>query len=129
MKRPIVKYYSQGSVLALEPLIERVTSDFCNHLESRFMSGSVNQECDLGQWIAFCKRLRSPPILCEHSAEPTCIQTHGTSTALLLSASVSDTWTLAGTMTRPSRSRTRRWITSRPLGRCRFWTFSWTRIQ
>ncbi|KAG8165816.1 hypothetical protein KVR01_004368 [Diaporthe batatas] len=53
MKRPIVKYYSQGSVLALEPLMDTVISDFCDHLESRFMDSKQGKECDLGQWIAF----------------------------------------------------------------------------
>lgn len=53
MKRPIVKYYSQGSVLTLEPLMDTVIGDFCDHLETRFMDGKQNQECDLGQWIGF----------------------------------------------------------------------------
>lgn len=59
MKRPIVKYYSQGSVLTLEPLMDTVISDFCDHLETRFMGGKQSQECDLGQWIGFCKHFKN----------------------------------------------------------------------
>lgn len=58
MKRPIVKYYSQGSVLTLEPLMNTVIGDFCDHLENRFMNGKQTVKCDLGQWIGFCKRVR-----------------------------------------------------------------------
>jgi len=56
MKRPIVKYYSIGSVLAIEPTMDGVISDFCKELEQRFMRGpSGPKECDLGEWIAFCE--------------------------------------------------------------------------
>lgn len=58
MKRPIVKYYSQGSVLNLEPLMDTVIGDFCDQLETRFINGKQNQECDLGQWIGFCEQPR-----------------------------------------------------------------------
>ncbi|KAL6354051.1 hypothetical protein LRP88_12603 [Fusarium phalaenopsidis] len=51
MKRPIVKYYSQSSVIGLEPLFDSLISDFCGHLENRFMNGSEPTECDLGEWI------------------------------------------------------------------------------
>ncbi|KAF6810906.1 benzoate 4-monooxygenase cytochrome p450 [Colletotrichum plurivorum] len=53
MKRPIVKYYSQSSVIGIEPLFNSVISDFCEHLENRFMSGSAPTECDFGEWIGF----------------------------------------------------------------------------
>ncbi|KAM5345061.1 hypothetical protein ACJ41O_010923 [Fusarium nematophilum] len=54
MKRPIVKYYSMSSVSALEPQMNPVISDFCGHLENRFMNGqNRDKQCDLGQWIAF----------------------------------------------------------------------------
>ncbi|KAH8666577.1 cytochrome P450 [Xylariales sp. PMI_506] len=53
MKRPIVKYYSQGSVLALEPLMDAVIRDFCQHLETRFINNETRVDCDLGEWIAF----------------------------------------------------------------------------
>ncbi|KAM0378981.1 hypothetical protein ACHAPY_005612 [Fusarium culmorum] len=38
MKRPIVKYYSQSSVIGLEPLFDDLIRDFCGHLETRFMN-------------------------------------------------------------------------------------------
>ncbi|KAI1871211.1 uncharacterized protein JN550_004656 [Neoarthrinium moseri] len=52
IKRPIVKYYSQSSVGAFEPLMDKVIGDFCKHLETRFMDGE-QKHFDLGQWIAF----------------------------------------------------------------------------
>lgn len=56
MKKPIVKYYSMSSVLAMEPAMNEVISDFCDHLERRFMLGdNEGKVFDLGQWIAFCK--------------------------------------------------------------------------
>ena len=54
MKRPVVKYYSQSSVMGLEPLMDTVISDFCDHLENRFM-GEAPVDCDLGSWIAYCE--------------------------------------------------------------------------
>lgn len=54
MKRPIVKYYSQSSVIGLEPLFDTLIEDFCGHLEKRFMSDAQPKECDLGEWIGFC---------------------------------------------------------------------------
>lgn len=55
MKRPIVKYYSMSSVLAMEPHVNRVLGDFCKHLENRFMdkTGAPSSDCDLGRWIAY----------------------------------------------------------------------------
>ncbi|RSM12473.1 hypothetical protein CDV31_006314 [Fusarium ambrosium] len=53
MKRPIVKYYSQSSVIRLEPLFDSLIGDFCGHLEKRFMSGTEPTECDLGEWVGF----------------------------------------------------------------------------
>jgi hypothetical protein len=55
MKRPIVKYYSMSSVLALEPLMEKVTEDFLHQLDTRFATKGSEKQCDLGEWIAFCK--------------------------------------------------------------------------
>lgn len=37
--------------------MDTVIGDFCDHLESRFMKDDQRLECDLGQWIGFCKRL------------------------------------------------------------------------
>lgn len=42
--------------MTLEPLMDTVIGDFCGHLETRFMNGKQNQECDLGQWIGFCEQ-------------------------------------------------------------------------
>ncbi|KAF5246229.1 hypothetical protein FAUST_1346 [Fusarium austroamericanum] len=53
MKRPIVKYYSQSSVIGLEPLFDDLILDFCGHLENRFMNVAELKECDLGEWIGF----------------------------------------------------------------------------
>lgn len=55
MKRPIVKYYSQSSVIGLEPLFDDLIRDFCGHLENRFMNVAERKECDLGEWIGFCR--------------------------------------------------------------------------
>jgi len=54
MKRPIVKYYSMSYVLALEPHIDTVITDFCKHLDWRFINGpNCPKPCDLGEWIDF----------------------------------------------------------------------------
>ncbi|KAF5001839.1 hypothetical protein FDECE_10828 [Fusarium decemcellulare] len=54
MKRPIVKYYSMSSVLAMEGEVNPVISDFCDHLERRFMEKeNKDKRFDFGQWIAF----------------------------------------------------------------------------
>ncbi|KAM0547823.1 hypothetical protein ACHAPJ_010169 [Fusarium lateritium] len=53
MKRPIVKYYSQSSIVRLEPLMNGLIQDFCEHLEKRFMSGDKPIECDFGEWIGY----------------------------------------------------------------------------
>lgn len=73
MKRPIVKYYSQGSVLTLEPLMDTVIGDFCDHLETRFMKDNERLECDLGQWIGFCERLKFSVSDHKHSADQVCV--------------------------------------------------------
>ncbi|KAH6848218.1 cytochrome P450 [Chaetomium sp. MPI-CAGE-AT-0009] len=54
MKRPIAKYFSHGSVLALEPLMDKSINDLCDHLDRRFTNGSEKgTTCDLGEWIAY----------------------------------------------------------------------------
>ncbi|KAH8204472.1 hypothetical protein TruAng_001388 [Truncatella angustata] len=53
MKRPIAKYYTQSSLLSFEPLMDRVITDFCTHLNCRFAKRSNAATCDLGEWIAF----------------------------------------------------------------------------
>ncbi|KAK0744864.1 cytochrome P450 [Apiosordaria backusii] len=52
MKRPIVKHFSLGSVLALEPHYDRVLGELIQQLDTRFLKAS-NTTCDLGEWIAF----------------------------------------------------------------------------
>jgi len=58
MQKPIAKYFSIGSILALEPLMDESINDLCNHLERRFAGGA--KTFDLGEWIAYCSR---PPFL------------------------------------------------------------------
>ncbi len=56
MKRPIVKYYSLSSVLALEPHMDKVIEDFCTHLDTRFIKGPDGpKDINLGEWVAFCE--------------------------------------------------------------------------
>ncbi|KAI1748114.1 cytochrome P450 [Xylaria castorea] len=50
LKRPIVKYFSQGNVLSKEIFMDKVIRDMCRHLSASFN----NRDCDLGEWIAFC---------------------------------------------------------------------------
>ncbi|GAB1312635.1 Pisatin demethylase [Madurella fahalii] len=55
MQRPVAKYFSFGSVIAMEPLMDKALNDLCDQLERRFTNGRGNgQVCDLGDWIAFC---------------------------------------------------------------------------
>ncbi|KAK4033039.1 Pisatin demethylase [Parachaetomium inaequale] len=51
MKRPVVKYFSLGHVLALEPHMDTVISDLIKNLDERFVKSK--KPCDLGEWIAF----------------------------------------------------------------------------
>lgn len=51
LKRPVVRHYSVPSVIAMEPHMDRVIVDFCDHLEKRFVkTGAV---CDFSNWLAF----------------------------------------------------------------------------
>jgi len=57
IKRPVAKYYSASSCAALEPHMDEVIRDLCDHLERRFIdSAGKPKDCDLGDWIAFCMR-------------------------------------------------------------------------
>ncbi|KAK8055652.1 hypothetical protein PG993_000879 [Apiospora rasikravindrae] len=49
LKRPIVRHYSNSSVLATEPLMDEVIADFCGHLERRFIQ--PNRPCHLDEWL------------------------------------------------------------------------------
>jgi hypothetical protein len=43
MKRPIVKYFSQGNVLSKEILMDTVVEELCRHLDKSFH----DKDCDL----------------------------------------------------------------------------------
>ncbi|KXX72952.1 Pisatin demethylase [Madurella mycetomatis] len=53
MKRPVVKYFSQGACLDLEPHMDGVISDFIKHLDQRFASPGSLKACNLGEWVAY----------------------------------------------------------------------------
>lgn len=81
LKRPVVRHYSVPSVLAMEPHMDAVIADFCDHLERRFSkTGAV---CDFSNWLAFCEycRLSSAYTLSDQTS-----QMPGTSSALSPSA-------------------------------------------
>jgi hypothetical protein len=62
MKRPVAKYFSLGSVLALEPHMDKAIDDLCDNLERRFTDGpEKGKACDLGEWIAYCSNPPNPP--------------------------------------------------------------------
>lgn len=52
MKRPVAKFYTPRAVLSMEPLIDSVMADLCDHLDSKF--ASTGRQCDIGSWIAYC---------------------------------------------------------------------------
>lgn len=51
-KRPIAKFYSPNFAISLEPHVDNVITQFCNELETRFIS--PGKPVDLGEWITFC---------------------------------------------------------------------------
>ncbi|KAK2791387.1 hypothetical protein FQN53_004568 [Emmonsiellopsis sp. PD_33] len=54
MKKPIVKHYTEGSILAIEPLLDSVIGEFCSILEERFIDGPEGPKAfDLGAYIAY----------------------------------------------------------------------------
>ncbi|KAL2020441.1 hypothetical protein VTK56DRAFT_8407 [Thermocarpiscus australiensis] len=59
MKRPVAKYFSLSHVLALEPHMDKVINDLIKQLDERF--AKPGKDCDLGEWIAFCKLPLSLP--------------------------------------------------------------------
>lgn len=59
MKRPVAKHYTSSAVLSVEPLIDKVVGQFCQHLGERFVKGG--SACDLGKWIAYCETFSSHP--------------------------------------------------------------------
>lgn len=55
-RKPIAKFYSMASTVALEPHVDGVMKHFINHLERRFIDvPEKEREFDLGQWILFCE--------------------------------------------------------------------------
>lgn len=53
LKRPVVRYYSIPSIRAMEPHMDRVIEDFCDHLKDRFVE--TGKTCQLGDWLTYCK--------------------------------------------------------------------------
>ncbi|KAF6802151.1 hypothetical protein CSOJ01_11806 [Colletotrichum sojae] len=51
LKRPVVRHYSVPSVLAMEPHMDKVIDEFCDHLEKRFVK--TGNPCEFGDWIAY----------------------------------------------------------------------------
>ncbi|KAF4414768.1 Pisatin demethylase, partial [Fusarium austroafricanum] len=49
--KPVAKYYSSSSVLAMETQMNLVIEEFCTHLEKRFLENG--DTCDLGEWFGF----------------------------------------------------------------------------
>jgi hypothetical protein len=81
MKRPLAKFFSVGHVLALEPHMDTVVKDLIGHIDKRFVNPKKN--CDLGEWVAFCKPPRTTAPLSRQRPSLTLdrCQTHGTSSA------------------------------------------------
>ncbi|KAK3391826.1 cytochrome P450 [Sordaria brevicollis] len=51
MKRPVVRHYSVPSVLAMEPLMDKVINDFLGHLQTRYID--TQKECEFGEWLGY----------------------------------------------------------------------------
>ncbi|KAK4225379.1 Pisatin demethylase [Podospora fimiseda] len=52
MKRPIVKYFTLGNVLTLEPHLNVVISDMIKEIDKRFVIGTP-KDFEFGDWISF----------------------------------------------------------------------------
>ncbi|KAH8898228.1 cytochrome P450 [Thozetella sp. PMI_491] len=54
MRKPIAKLYAMPSVLPYEPHMDRIVSELCEIIESKFIDGpNGSQEFDLGKWLHF----------------------------------------------------------------------------
>ncbi|KAK3988501.1 Pisatin demethylase [Cladorrhinum sp. PSN332] len=53
IKRPIVKYFTLGNVLGIEPHMNVVIKDFIKHLDTRFAAGPNPKDFDLVSWINY----------------------------------------------------------------------------
>ena len=63
MKRPVVRHYSTSAVLAMEPNMDTVIDEFCEHLDKRFIK--QDKVCDFGNWLGYCElSLCGPSLLC-----------------------------------------------------------------
>ncbi|CCC10483.1 unnamed protein product [Sordaria macrospora k-hell] len=51
MKRPVVRHYSVPSVLAMEPLMDKVINDLLGHLQTRYVD--TKKECEFGEWLGY----------------------------------------------------------------------------
>lgn len=53
LKRPVVRNYSIPNVTRMEPHMDEVITDFCNHLQRRY--AEPGKVCTLGDWLAYCE--------------------------------------------------------------------------
>lgn len=53
LKRPIARYFTVPSVLAMEPHMNKVLDDFCDYLDKRFVG--TGKACVLGDWLSYCE--------------------------------------------------------------------------
>lgn len=95
MKRPVAKFYTPSAVLSIEPLIDSVMSDLCDHLDSKHVQ--TGKPCDIGSWIAYCRCNNSSQRCHEQRANG--IQAPGTWLARPPLAKTLDTWRKAATTT------------------------------
>ncbi|KAF7556956.1 hypothetical protein G7Z17_g1011 [Cylindrodendrum hubeiense] len=51
LKRPVVHHYSASKVRVMEPLVDKVLLEFCDHLQKRFVN--PEKACDFGNWLAY----------------------------------------------------------------------------
>lgn len=51
LKRPVVRHYSVPSVLAMEPHMDKVISDFLSHLQKRYVA--PGKTCEFGEWLGY----------------------------------------------------------------------------
>lgn len=51
LKRPVVRHYYVTR--AMEPQMDAVIQEFCDHLQKRFVG--PKKTCEFGEWLAYCK--------------------------------------------------------------------------
>jgi hypothetical protein len=62
IKRPVVRHYSVPAVLAMEPLMDSVITDFINTLRKRYVE--TKKTCEFGDWLGYCELF----FLCTHKS-------------------------------------------------------------